>query len=57
VLAVGGALLLIGLGFIVWALYLYLGTVLDPPASALASGLIILALAGSLVWGVRRYVR
>src|SRR5574341_1625024 len=37
--------ILIGIGFITWALYLYLTNYLNPPIAALASGFIILLIA------------
>lgn len=49
--------ILIGLGFIIWALYLYLTNYLDPPISALASGFLILLIAGFQVWIARRLIR
>ncbi|HLE25038.1 MAG TPA: hypothetical protein VI935_05245, partial [Thermodesulfobacteriota bacterium] len=36
------AFMVIGLGFIVWALYLYLTNYLNPPIAALASGFLLL---------------
>src|SRR3989304_1640129 len=44
------AFMVIGLGFIVWALYLYLTNYLNPPIAALASGFLLLLVTGILVW-------
>ena len=51
------AFMVIGLGFIIWALYLYLTNYLDPPISALATGLLIVLLAGVMVFIARRLTR
>ena len=56
-LSIALAFMVIGLGFIIWALYLYLTNYLDPPISALASGLLILLLAGVMVFIARRLTR
>ena len=40
-----------------WALYLFLGTLLSPPATALATGVITLTMAGALVWGAKQLSR
>ena len=42
-------LIIIGLGFLVWSSFLYLGTVFSPYVAALLSGLIAIILAGALV--------
>ncbi len=47
------ALMLAGLGFIVWAFYLYLTTFLSLPIAALISGLILLLIAGFLILSTR----
>jgi uncharacterized membrane protein len=49
VLSVSCILIIIGLGFLVWSSFLYLGTVLNPYVAALISGLIAILLAGALV--------
>ncbi len=41
--------IVIGISFLVWSSYLYLGTILNPYVAALISGLIALALAVALV--------
>src|SRR3970282_2627388 len=43
------AFMVIGLGFIIWALYLYLTNYLNPPIAALASGFLLLLVTGVLV--------
>ena len=48
VLFVSIILIIIGIGFLVWSSYLYLGTVLNPYVAALLSGLIAIVLAGAL---------
>ena len=50
VLSVSCILIIIGLGFLVWSSYLYLGTILNPYVAALISGLIAILLAGTLVF-------
>jgi hypothetical protein len=57
VAATAGVLFLAGLGLIIWALYLYLAPFLNPPTTALASGLISLSIAGGLLWGIARLNR
>ena len=47
------ALMLVGLGFLIWSLYLYLATALSPPSAALVSGLLIIAVSLCLVLCVR----
>ena len=44
------ALMVVGLGFLIWSLYLYLATLLSPPSSALASGLLIIVISLCLVF-------
>jgi hypothetical protein len=39
------ALMMVGLGFLIWSLYLYLATVLSPPPAALVSGVLIIAIS------------
>lgn len=43
------ALMLVGLGFLIWSLYLYLSTLLSPPSAALVSGLLIIVVSLCLV--------
>ena len=56
-LGVAWAFVLIGFGFIVWALYLYLTNYLNPPIAALASGFLILFIAGVVVLIARSFTR
>lgn len=51
------AFMVIGLAFIVWALYLYLTNYLNPPIAALASGFLLLLVTGVLVWIAIRLTR
>lgn len=44
------ALMVVGLGFLICSLYLYLATLLSPPSSALASGLLIIVISLCLVF-------
>jgi hypothetical protein len=39
-----------GLGLCLWSAYLYLGTLLNPPLAALATGALTLCLCGGLLW-------
>ena len=43
-------LVLSGLGLCLWSAYLYLGTLLEPPLAALATGALTLGLSGGLLW-------
>lgn len=52
-LGVAWALMLGGLGFIMWAFYLYLNSFLSPPFAALICGLVILLVAGVLILTTR----
>jgi len=56
-LGMAWAFMLVGLGFIIWALYLYLTNYLNPPIAALASGFLILLIAGVQLLIVRRLTR
>ncbi len=47
------ALILVGLGFLIWSLYLYLATILSPPSAALVSGLLIIVVSLCLVLCVK----
>jgi hypothetical protein len=47
------ALMLVGLGFLIWSLYLYLATILSPPSAALASGLLIILVSLCLILCVK----
>lgn len=54
---VAALLALAGVVLLIWALYLFLGTLLSPPATALATGVITLTMAGALVWGAKQVSR
>ncbi len=56
-LGVSWSFVLIGLGFVVWAFYLYLTNYLNPPLAALASGFLLLFIAIVVVLIVRRLIR
>jgi hypothetical protein len=49
--------MLVGVGSILRALYLYLAIVLSPPTATLITGLVTLIIAGGLVWSARRLSR
>ena len=53
VLGIACILMLVGLGFIIWALYLYLNSFLSSPFAALVCGLVILLIAGVLILATR----
>lgn len=52
-----GALLMTGMGLILWAIYLYLRLGLNAPTAALIDGFITLILAGFISWLVRLTTR
>jgi hypothetical protein len=56
-LGTAGALMLVGVGLILWALYLYLVIFLSPPTATLITGIITLLVAGGLVWSARQLNR
>jgi hypothetical protein len=56
-LAAAGTLALVGVGLILWALYLYLAIFLIPPTATLITGVVTLLAAGGLVWSARRLSR
>jgi hypothetical protein len=56
-LGTAGTLALAGVSLIMWALYLYLAIILSPPTATLITGIIILLVAGVLVWTARRFSR
>lgn len=56
-LALGGFVASVGLGFLIWSLYLYLALALGPPGAALVTGAAITASAGVLLWLARKITR
>jgi hypothetical protein len=56
-LGTAGALMLVGVGLILWALYLYLVIFLSPPTATLITGIITLLVSGGLVWSARQLNR
>ncbi len=56
ILGVVWVLMLAGLGFIIWAFYLYLITFLSLPIAALLSGLMVLLVAGGLILSARQLI-
>jgi hypothetical protein len=47
----------VGVGLILWALYLYLAIVLSPPAATLITGMVSLLVSGVLVWSAKQLSR
>jgi hypothetical protein len=56
-LGTAGTLTLVGLGLLLWALYLYLVIFLSQPTASLITGVVTLLLSGGLVWSARRLSR
>lgn len=56
-LGTAGTLMLVGVGLILRALYLYLAIVLSPPTATLITGLVTLLMSGGLLWSARRLSR
>jgi hypothetical protein len=56
-LGTAGTLMLVGVGLILRALYLYLEIVLTPPTAALITGVVTLLVSGGLLWSARRLSR
>jgi hypothetical protein len=56
-LGTAGTLTLGGVGLILWALYLYLAILLNPPTATLITGVVTLLVSGGLVWSARRLSR
>ena len=56
-LGTAGALMLVGVGLILRALYLYLVIFLSPPTATLITGIITLLVSGGLVWSARQLNR
>lgn len=55
--SVAGLLLLAAAAFFVWSLYIYLLTVMAAAPATLICGLLLLVLAGGLLWLASRQVR
>jgi hypothetical protein len=56
-LGTAGALMLVGVGLILRALYLFLVIFLSPPTATLITGIITLLVSGGLVWSARQLNR
>jgi len=56
-LGTAGILMLVGVGLILRALYLYLAIFLSPPTATLITGMVTLLVSGGLVWTARRLSR
>jgi hypothetical protein len=56
-LGTAGTLMLVGVGLILRALYLYLAIVLSPPTTTLITGIVTLLISGGLVWSATRLSR
>jgi len=56
-LGTAGILMLVGVGLILRALYLYLAIFLSPPTATLITGVVTLLVSGGLVWSARRLSR
>jgi hypothetical protein len=56
-LGTAGALMLVGLGLLLRALYLYLAIPLSAPTATLITGVATLLVSGGLVWSARRLNR
>jgi hypothetical protein len=56
-LGTAGTLMFVGVGLILWALYLYLASVLSPPAATLITGMVSLLVSGALVWSAKQLSR
>ncbi|MBI2487478.1 MAG: hypothetical protein HYW01_11095 [Deltaproteobacteria bacterium] len=57
VIGLSWILIIVGLMFIIWALYLYLSTFLSPYITALITGLTTLLVACCLVWSTKLIMR
>jgi hypothetical protein len=49
--------MLVGVGLLLRALYLYLAILLSPPTATLILGVVTLLVSGGLVWSARRLNR
>ena len=56
-LGTAGTLMVVGVGLILRALYLYLAIFLSPPTAILITGMVTLLVSGGLVWSARRLSR
>jgi hypothetical protein len=56
-LGTAGTFMLVGVGLILRALYLYLVIVLSPPTATLITGLATLLVSGGLAWSARKFSR
>ena len=56
-LGTAGILMLLGIGLILWALYLHLAFLLSSPTAPLITGVVTLLVSGGLVWSARRLSR
>jgi hypothetical protein len=56
-LGIAGTLMVVGVGLILRALYLYLVIFLSPPTATLITGMVTLLVSGGLVWSARRLSR
>lgn len=56
-LGTAGTLGLGGMGLILWAVYLYLALILNPPTATLMTGIATMLVSGGLVWSARRLSR
>lgn len=56
-LAVSGLLALTGVGFLIWALYGWLGTQFTQPQAAALTGLAVMGITGILLWLATRTAR
>jgi hypothetical protein len=56
-LGTAGGLMVVGVGLILRALYLYLDIFLSPPTATLITGVVTLLVSGGLLWSARRLSR
>jgi hypothetical protein len=56
-LVTAGTLMLVGVGLILRAFYLYLAISMSPPTATLITGVVTLLVSGGLVWCARRLSR
>ena len=55
-LGTAGTLMLVGVGLLLRALYLYLAILLSPPTATLILGVVTLLVSGGLVWSAKRLI-